>query len=145
MKYVTFIFALNIPCSLNTFGDWHRDALNWKNVAILESNDSIYKDFGIETNKTIPQNEGLFNVANHLRACLDFLEQNKFSGISGMRKDYICTEEYDELFFEKVILLNNVVHWENIYLFMAKEYKMKWINFCKKRGVIGVQRSRTTS
>ena len=53
MKYVTGIFALNLPCSLDTCGDWHSCSINWDNVDIRESNNSILKDYGIETNQSV--------------------------------------------------------------------------------------------
>lgn len=31
MKYLSGIFALNLMCNLNTFGDWHTSAIDWKN------------------------------------------------------------------------------------------------------------------
>ena len=30
MKYVTGIHALNIPCNLETSGDWHMSAIQWE-------------------------------------------------------------------------------------------------------------------
>ena len=35
MEYITGQYALNLSCSLNTTGDWHTSALNWKNVYTL--------------------------------------------------------------------------------------------------------------
>lgn len=79
MKYVTLLHALNIPCRLDTFGDWHKEALDWRKIHVFESNDSIFKDYGIELNKTIPCNEEKYNVANHIRACLDMLDIGNFA------------------------------------------------------------------
>lgn len=36
MKYVSLIHALNLPCSLDTCGDWHTSALQWDSPNILE-------------------------------------------------------------------------------------------------------------
>lgn len=30
MKYLSGIFALNLMCDLDTFGDWHTSAIDWK-------------------------------------------------------------------------------------------------------------------
>jgi len=76
IKYITGIHALNINCDLETCGDWHASAIQWKNPNTRYSNESIFKDYGIEYNKNIPENDDLHNVANHIRAILDLLEVN---------------------------------------------------------------------
>jgi len=49
MLYITWVYALNLPCKLNTTGDWHASSLRWgSNIDIRESTESIYKDWGIE-------------------------------------------------------------------------------------------------
>ena len=37
MKYISGINALNLPCSLDTCGDWHTSALQWgiKQLSII--------------------------------------------------------------------------------------------------------------
>ena len=48
MRYITGNYALNIPCSLNTDGDWHRSALDWEHLPLFESDNSFFNDYGIE-------------------------------------------------------------------------------------------------
>jgi len=50
MEYITGIHALNIPCKLDTSGDWHASALKWEKISTAESKDSLFGDYGIEQN-----------------------------------------------------------------------------------------------
>ena len=134
MKYISLIHALNLPCNLQTCGDWHCSGLQWDNPNILDTKDSIFGDYGIERNKTIPEHSGKFNVANHIRALLDLLYLRKFTVAQGMNKDYVCNSKYDKEIFELVMKMNNLPYWNEIDLFMTKEYLRKWVNY--KRGVL---------
>lgn len=129
MKYISLIHALNLPCSLDTTGDWHCSSIQWKNPHILESDGSLWGDYGIEKNKNIPEHSEKYNVANHIRAILDLLYIGNFSVAQGMNKDFICNSKYDKEIFEKVIIMINLPHWNQIDNFMTKEYLRKWINF----------------
>jgi len=60
-------------------GDWHTSGSNWDNIVLLDSDESIFGDYGIEQGKIIPENKGVFNVANHIRALLDILVKGKYS------------------------------------------------------------------
>lgn len=51
MKYLTGIHALNLPCQLSTCGDWHTSALQWSSLSLKESDDSVFRDYGIEENR----------------------------------------------------------------------------------------------
>lgn len=131
MKYVSEIFALNLPCELDTCGDWHSSSLNWSKVRYLESENSIFKEYGIEQNKNIPEHENTYNVANHIRALLDLIVLGNFAVCSGMNNDFICNEKYDEEIFEKIYQLRHLNHWNEIDEFIGKEYKAKWLTFKK--------------
>lgn len=135
MQYLSGRKALNVPCNLNTTGDWHFMCFDWSNNELLNSEDSIFKDYGIEYNKKLP-NGLVLNVANHIRACLDMINNSEFSQAQGMRDDYICTEEYNEEIFNLVLKLKKNSNWLDIDNFMNREYKMAWLNFKKKRGII---------
>ena len=123
MKYITGKYALNLSCKLNTPGDWHTSALNWEKISFSESNSSIFGDYGIEKRRTIPDNKGIYCVANHIRAVLDLIESKKFSDIQNFNKEYICDDAYDEEIFEKVKLL---LPDKKISDFMHKTYGRKW-------------------
>ena len=129
MKYLSNIHALNIENSLNTCGDWHTSALNWSNIKLLESGNSIFGDWGIESGKSIPEHSGVFNVANDLRAILDLMVDGNVGFLRGFKNDFICTDEYDLEFFEKVLELKEVPHWSDIDELMKKEYMFKWDRF----------------
>ena len=122
MKYITGLHALNIPCSLLTCGDWHQSAIQWKKPYFRDSNDSVFKDYGIELDKKIPEHKEKYNVANHIRAILDLLEIGNFSLAQGMNKDFICNDKYTEEVFGQIMKLKNTSHWDKIDIFMGKEY-----------------------
>ncbi|MDR2611320.1 MAG: hypothetical protein LBG06_00220 [Deltaproteobacteria bacterium] len=71
--------ALNVPCSLGTTGDWHASALSWKRLDLRETDGSVFGDYGLETGRAVPCREGTYTVANHIRACLDLLDEGKFA------------------------------------------------------------------
>ncbi|MGN1106757.1 MAG: hypothetical protein ACI4RH_08910, partial [Huintestinicola sp.] len=129
MKYISGIFALNINCDLDTCGDWHQSALKWDSFTLLESENSIWGDYGIEKNKTIPGHSVKYNVANHIRALLDLIQQHNFGLAGGMREDFICNDKYNKEIFEKVYMLRNSNRWNDISRFMGKEYCLRWIDF----------------
>ena len=132
MKYISGIFALNINCDLDTCGDWHQSALKLDSFTLLESENSIWGDYGIEKNKTIPGHSVKYNVANHIRALLDLIQQHNFGLAGGMREDFICNDKYNKEIFEKVYMLRNSNRWNDISRFMGKEYCLRCIDFLEE-------------
>lgn len=47
MLYLTGVYALNIENSSNTCGNWHTSSLNWRNIELVESSNSIFQEWGI--------------------------------------------------------------------------------------------------
>ena len=135
MQYVTGIHALNLPCSLLTCGDWHCPALQWKMLGFRDSENSIFGDYGIEQNSAIPEHEGTYAVANHIRALLDLLEFGNFSVAQGMNNDFICNDDYTDEVFSKVAMMRGLPHWQDIDLFMGREYYGKWLDYKKRVGI----------
>lgn len=129
MKYITGIHSLNLPCKLETTGDWHTSALRWKDISYKESTESIYGEWGIEPNHTMPEHEETYYMANHIRALLDLLDDGKFTVAQGMREDFICNETYTPLVLDMVWKLRNHPNWENISEFMKREYRLTWLNY----------------
>lgn len=132
MKYITGIHALNIPCTLDTCGDWHQSALAWKNIQYGYTEKSMLGNYGIEYNKEIPEHSGRYAVANHIRALLDLLIQGNFAVAQGMREDFICNEAYtQEIFLQVYSIISRVPKdlASKIDGFMGKEYMMDWVNF----------------
>lgn len=135
MQYLSGIHALNLPCELVTCGDWHQSAIQWERLFLLNSENSLFGNYGIELNKEVPRHTEVFNVANHIRALLDLLQQSKFSIARGMNKDFICNDTYMEEIFKKVALMKNEENWSAIDRFMGKEYFSKWLEYKKGRNL----------
>ena len=129
MKYISGIPALNVICSLDTPGDWHAPSVDWKTLDLYESEEMFFKNYGIEKNKTIPQNTQKYNVANHIRAILDMFQLDNFVYLKGMRNNFIETDKYDDEIFQKVYSMKVLPNWEKIDAFMGKEYMLKWISY----------------
>ena len=129
MKYITGIHALNLPCNLITDGDWHCSALRWKDIMFNNTEDSFFKDYGIEYGKHIPNHEDTFAVANHIRALLDLLEMGNFSVAQGMNKDFIGNDYYNDEILSKVASMKVLPNWLEIDQFMGKEYYGKWLSY----------------
>ena len=105
MKYISGIHALNLNCDLDTCGDWHQSALKWDHIKLYESENSLWNDYGIESNKSIPEHEETYHVANHIRALLDLLYDKNFALAQGMNHNFIGNEKYDIEIFKQVLLM----------------------------------------
>ena len=133
MLYISGVQALNLPCSLNTPGDWHLYGIVWDPLDLRDSEQSIFKEYGIEDQQKLPYHTEQYPVANHIRAVLDLLSSGQFGLVQGMRRNFICTDEYDPEIFDKVLMLKNGPNWEKISKFMEREYMLKWLNFLEKK------------
>lgn len=131
MEYVTGMYALNTPCpSLKTCGDWHWGALNWQKLHIKNTKDNIFGDYGLTPARPLPEHpDNKYPIANHIRACLDLMLECRFPCVQGMKDDFICNDEYNELIFEKVFLMHNLSIWYEINDFMWREYKLEWLRY----------------
>lgn len=127
MKYITGIHALNLNCSLDTFGDWHRSALRWDEIKFNESTNSFFGVYGLEVHDDIPENLGEFIVANHIRALLDLLLEGNFAAAQGMNDYFIGNPKYNNEIFSKVMKMKDLAHWDKIKLFMFNEYGSDWL------------------
>lgn len=132
MKYITGIHALNLPCSLQTFGDWHRGGIQWGKLTIADTDSSVLGTHGIEDFDGVPEHPGTHKVANHIRAILDMLVDSQFSYAQGMRKDFICNDSLDTEVFEQTLKLKGLPHWAQINDFMGHEYGLRWLSFLQK-------------
>jgi len=128
MQYITGMHALNLRCSLLTCGDWHAPSVNWEKPTYRLTEESVFGEYGIEY-KEFPKHEGTHAVANHIRALLDLLEIGNFGLAQGMNKDFICNDDYNEEIFDKVLLMRELPHWDDIDRFTGKEYGSKWLRF----------------
>lgn len=129
MKYISGVHALNLACSLDTSGDWHASALRWDQLNLRDSRKSVFGDYGIEVAQNVPENPGKHYVANHIRACLDLIEEGRFSVAQSMRRDFICNDKYNDEIFAQVFKLRNSSDWEKVRNFMKIEYRSAWLNY----------------
>lgn len=135
MLYLTGIYALNIEDSLDTCGDWHTSSLDWTAIKLKDTQNSLLDTWGIEQDKLIPEHNTLFNVANTLRAILDLMIEGNTNYLKNFRNDFICTDKYNQEFFEKVFVLQSLSNWSDIDKLMEKEFMWLWREFKNKRGV----------
>lgn len=130
MKFISGQQALNIPCSLETCGDWHTSALQWDKLDLKESEGSIFGEYGLEVCKSVPKHRGQeFYVADTIRASLELMIEDRLSVVQGLREDFICNEKYTQELFSKVIHLKSLPHWNKIDSFMKREYTFDWVRF----------------
>lgn len=129
MRYLSGIHALNLTCSLDTCGDWHKSALKWECLDWRESNGSLWGDYGLEENSNIPEHAGTYITANHIRALLDLLLDGNTAVAQGMREQYIGNDKYTEEIFAKVAFMKDLPVWRKIDDFMGREYFRRWLKY----------------
>ena len=145
MKYVTGRHAMNLPCSLGTWGDYRTSAVNWDKLTILDSEERVFGDYGIEIGRTIPflADNKEYNIANHIRAFLDLLTLGDYASAEGMKDEYICNDAFTEEIFAKVSMLRSRPNWQIIDLFMEHEYLNQWELY--KKGILNDSTQNTKS
>lgn len=128
MKYITGFHALSLKCAtgITVTGDF---AADWSKPLYGESEVSIFGDWGIEKNT---QNKCLkpdTYHANHLRAIVDLMcnEKNIYY------LDYIfysitneVSNENKEQLFEHVKMLSGLPWWDEINKLMLNRFKFEW-------------------
>lgn len=131
MLYISEYHAVNIDHpNEESAVDWHGTAYDWDNPPMLESEESVFGDFGIdEIEFSIDGRTYRAPVATHLRACLDMLERGHHVAAQGMRDNFLGNEELTPLLFEKVAMLRESEHWPAIDKLMGREYLMSWLEF----------------
>ncbi len=132
MLYISGEQALNLPCQLETCGDWHYYSMNWSRLDFRESEESIYKDYGLEYNRVICGYKERYVVANHIRAILDMLYEHKFDLIWNFKEDYICNDKYTEEILLKVSMM---LPDDKVYDFMHREYGRQWLQWIGQRNI----------
>ena len=135
MKYVTGEYALNMPCSLGTPGDWHRGALDWSQPDVCETDRAFFGTYGLERHTNVPEFSGGVWAANHVRACLDLIADCRFPVVQGMKEDFICDDELNDEIFCHVLKLKGMIDWPDIDRFMVREYRTAWLDFRKAKGL----------
>lgn len=134
MKYITGIIALGTECRLESKGIWNvrkKDFLNEDNMKLIESDDTPFKDWGIEKDKIINYHEfALYNVANHVRAYIDMLYFGKFEEAKGLFAEAIdnakCRSDIFMLIYGKT---RHLAEFTEIDEFMTEEFGNAWIAY----------------
>jgi hypothetical protein len=131
MRYLTGIHALSLKNNLKTPGNWSTEYMNWENIAIdiEESDESIFSDFGLEPAILLYRGESITKKANHIRAILDIIAAANDYTPRFMRCfviDFLCTDAYNEILFEKVSLLSGNDNWKVINYIMTEEFSTNW-------------------
>lgn len=134
MKYLTGILAFQIPCELNSRGLWNRskkDFVNDELFTLAESENSRWKDWGIELNKLIPGREyALWNVANHVRAYLDMLVDKRFDELKGLFIEAIFDPKCrQDIFMASYGKLRHLADWQEYDSFMRSEFGNAWESY----------------
>jgi hypothetical protein len=96
---------------------------------MLNSDESVFGEYGIAQNSSVPDNPGTYYAAGHIRALLDLLVQGNYPTAQGMKEDFICNDSYTEEVFQKVAMLRHLEHWADIDRFMGREYCAEWLQF----------------
>ena len=68
-------------------------------------------------------------MTNHIRACLDLIEQGHFGEAQGMRDHFIANDQFAVLIMSMVYKLRDRENWSFIDRFMGGEYLGRWLDF----------------
>jgi len=52
-----------------------------------------------------------------------------------MNDDFIYNDDYTEEVFEKVAMIKALPHWNEIDLFMGREYHSEWLDYKRRTGL----------
>lgn len=139
MKYLTGSLAFKLPCELESCGLWSVSRKDWENANnfdMRESDDSVFKKYGIEENKVVPfqtDENGqpvLYNVANHIRAYLDMLDNKDFESLKGLFYEAINSAKCRAEIFRMVVLkFRSTDKWTAVYRFMQEEFGNVWFSY----------------
>lgn len=134
MRYVTGIIALGTECELNTPGLWNipkETFIDEKMCKNVESDESPFKDWGIEQNKIIKYREFcLFNVANHVRAYVDMLYDGKFDELKDVFFEAINdSKSRQDIFMLVYGKLRHLAQFKKINEFMEQEFGNAWLSY----------------
>lgn len=134
MRYLTGILALGIPCELKTAGKWNvfrADFMDPEKFKLVESDESVFGDYGIEENKLVPGREyATWSVANHVRAYVDMVEQLMFDELEDVF--YECIQDgkaRQDIFMLVYGKLRNTAHFHEINVFMECEFGNAWYSY----------------
>jgi hypothetical protein len=134
MQYLTGMLAFGVECERESCGRWNtpkKDFLNDELFILKESDESPFKDYGIEKDKLVPYREFcLYNVADHVRAYCDLLYAQDFKALDGAFAEYInnatCRKDIFMLVYGK---LRKLAGWNAVNEFMMNEFGNAWVSY----------------
>lgn len=134
MMYITGRVALSVPCERESTGLWNvrrSDFLNEEMMKLHDSQESPFKDYGIEKNKMIHYHEFCtYNVADHVRAYVDMLYAGQFDELKGLFAEAInnakCRTDIFMLVYGK---LRHLAEFTEINEFMEEEFGSAWLSY----------------
>ena len=134
MRYITGLLALGTPCELDTCGIWNlskKDYLDENNFKHYESDDSPFKNYGIEQNKFVDYHDvAPTNVANHVRAYLDMLYNKEFEKLKGLFLYALNSNKARQDIFMCVYgKLRHKAEYDEINQFMGNEFGSAWYSY----------------
>jgi hypothetical protein len=134
MQYITGIAAFGIECERDSVGKWNIGKKDWLDDNFLwlsESDDSPFKNYGIEENKIVPYREYCtYNVADHVRAYLDLLHAQKFDLLDGAFHEYIRSMKCrKDIFMVTYGKLRHLAGFHAINDFMCNEFGNAWMSY----------------
>lgn len=134
MRYITGIIAFGVECQRNSIGKWNitkNDFLNEKLMELKESDESPFKDYGIEENKIVPYHDFCtYNVADHVRAYLDMLHEGMFSELKGLFYECIGDGKCrHDIFMTVYGKLRHLAEFKEVNEFMLEEFGNAWISY----------------
>lgn len=134
MKYLTGLVAFGVPCELNSIGKWNvtkDEFTNPDKFTIAESDDSPFKDYGIEKDKIVRYHpDELYNVANHVRAYLDLLADRNFNVLKDLFYECIKDTKCRELIFKAAYgKLRYLACFHDVNNFMIDEFGNAWVSY----------------
>ena len=134
MKYITGIIAFGVECNRNSVGRWNitkEEFLDDKLMELKESDESPFKDYGIEENKLVPYHDiCTYNVADHVRAYVDMLHDEQFDELKDLFYECIvdlkCRHDIFMLVYGK---LRHLKGFRKVNEFMTDEFGSAWVAY----------------
>lgn len=135
MLYITGYCAFGVTCELDSTGVWDMHRLDWEHRIEKESEGSTLGDYGIEKDKlTQFDNDTLYNIANHVRAYCDMLEDGQFNKLHNLFDLAIRSPKCRAMIFQLVYEhMNKCDNYDAILKFMQNEFGNNWESFVNSK------------
>lgn len=122
MQYISGVYALNLANSDGL-------PLDWKSPTTLESNGSLFGDYGLVVSSEVPLHPGAHPAASPVRVFLDMLMEGVF--VSDVLERFVGNTRLMEEIFAHVYQMRALPHWIDICQFMYAECGEDWVRFLR--------------